>query len=272
MDNEDSADPDSLIDDLVGWDFVNNDNNPFPDTSAGVYQHGTMMSSVCAVTNNDDSPGDTSIAGISWHCKIVPLRIAIQKHVIAAINYAINMEFDVLNMSVGWAGYIAGFPEVVQRADSCGIVQVAAVGQYLGLPLYPAAFPEVIGVVAVDESGNKLSSSGAGYYVDVCGLGANTKPREMAIATYGYYYRHFPGSLIPHVYYASPGQTSYASAQTSAVAGLLKSLYPEATPEFILQEIQRGAIPVDTAQGNVGQPWQYWLGAGRINPYRSMTR
>jgi parallel beta-helix repeat protein len=34
----------------------------------------------------------------------------------------------------------------------------------------------------------------------------------------------------------------------------------------------RGAIPVDTAQGNDGQLWQYMLGAGRINPYRSLTQ
>lgn len=63
------------VDDLIGWKFVAGsagDNFPYPLLGE---QHGTMMASVGAVTNNDSQPGDTSIAGISWNCKLVPLKI-----------------------------------------------------------------------------------------------------------------------------------------------------------------------------------------------------
>jgi subtilisin family serine protease len=72
----DSVDNDGngLVDDLVGWNFKHNsigDNYPYPGVNE---QHGTMMSSVGAAASTE-LPHDTSIAGISWHCKLVPLKM-----------------------------------------------------------------------------------------------------------------------------------------------------------------------------------------------------
>jgi serine protease len=276
--NGEDDDDNGLVDDLIGYDFYYDDNDPDPyfqgDTT--FYAHGTMMASVCAVTNNDDP--DTSIAGFAWNCKIVPLRgpgfgtSAGVQSVTAALNYCASMEIDIANMSFGYYGG-ASFEEAVKNADSLGVVLIASAGSDNLVLVYPASFDEVMKVSVVDHTGKKIVGKEYGDDVEVCGLGSQDfGPRQMMITSFGYYGNYCPGSDYPHAYYPTPGHTSYASAQASALAGLLRSIYPDSSNTFIKNEIQRGAIPVDTAQGNIGEPWQYLLGAGRINAYRSMTR
>ncbi|MCX5754237.1 MAG: S8 family serine peptidase [Candidatus Krumholzibacteria bacterium] len=274
------------VDDLVGWDFKAlspGDNYPYPDTLVAnpPYQHGTMMASVGAVTNNDTQPGDTSIAGISWHCKIAPLRVDFwYGSVVEALNYAATKGFDVVNMSFHIPDLLPGDKEILHEAviaaKNAGVVMVAAVNPGSpGWVTYPHGFEEVIAVTVVDENG--VMKQGYGYHsgVDVCGLGISDQNWRKRFPIFTYDYRRsgpplYPGSIGPHGYWWHQMSTSYAAAQVSTVAGLLKSQYPDATPDFIQSEIERGADPVDAANQN--QPWYGLLGAGRINPYRSLTQ
>jgi len=133
----------------------------------------------------------------------------------------------------------------------------------------------VIQASVVDETGTLMMPQEMHYSdsVDVCGIGGSTGAKSVIITGYGYLYPHsYPGSQVPHVYWYHQGSTSYSAAQVSALAGLLRSIYPDSSPAFIKHEIQRGAIPVDTAFGNRNTSWQYKLGAGRINAYRSLTQ
>jgi hypothetical protein len=281
-------DHNGLVDDLVGWKFVTlspGDNYPYPDTLQSSYQHGTIMASVGAISNNDLQASDTSIAGISWHCKIVPLRIGegpgwFVNSTIEALGYAATMGIDVVNMSWYFPYLIdpmsiTYLQEAIIAARNAGVVLVAAVDPNAPTTIkYPHGFEEVIAVTVVNEYG--VMENGYGYYggVDVCGLGFSPG-KNIPILTYDYRRNGpvlYPGSQAPHGYWYTGMSTSYACAQVSALAGLLRSMYPDSSVDFIKKEIQRGAIPVDTAQGNIGRPWRYMLGAGRINPYRSMTQ
>jgi thermitase len=100
LDDEDN-DGNGLVDDLVGWTFrtvSSGDNYPYPNSTSE--QHGTMMASVGALTDNDCQYGDTSIAGISWHCKLVSLKMGdwYVTSVIEALDYAATKGIDVVNM------------------------------------------------------------------------------------------------------------------------------------------------------------------------------
>ena len=58
-------DGNGYVDDLRGWDFVNNDNNPFDDHSHGTHVAGTIG----AVGNNG-----IGVVGVNWNVKIMALK------------------------------------------------------------------------------------------------------------------------------------------------------------------------------------------------------
>lgn len=58
-------DGNGYIDDIHGWDFVNNDNDPYDDNGHGTHTAGT----VAAIGNNG-----VGVVGVSWSAKILPLK------------------------------------------------------------------------------------------------------------------------------------------------------------------------------------------------------
>ncbi|MCM8531962.1 MAG: S8 family serine peptidase, partial [Lentisphaeraceae bacterium] len=58
-------DGNGYIDDVYGWDFYNNDNNPDDDNG-----HGTH----CAGTIGAEGNNNLGVAGVSWNVKIMPLK------------------------------------------------------------------------------------------------------------------------------------------------------------------------------------------------------
>ena len=58
-------DGNGYIDDVRGWDFVNNDNDPMDDNG-----HGTHVSGTIAAAGNNG----VGVVGVSWSAKIMPLK------------------------------------------------------------------------------------------------------------------------------------------------------------------------------------------------------
>src|SRR5262245_3891997 len=63
--NGTSDDGDGFVDDLIGWDFANNDNNPIDDNDHGTHMAGTIG----AVGNNG-----VGIAGVNWRVSLMALK------------------------------------------------------------------------------------------------------------------------------------------------------------------------------------------------------
>ncbi len=63
--NEVDNDSNGYVDDLVGWDFVDGDNNPMDDNSHGTHVSGTIG----GLGNNS-----IGVAGVNWKVQIVPLK------------------------------------------------------------------------------------------------------------------------------------------------------------------------------------------------------
>ena len=65
-DNGIDDDGNGYIDDVRGWDFYDNDNDPLDENG-----HGTICAGIAAaVTNNDEG-----IAGVCWNCQIMPIKV-----------------------------------------------------------------------------------------------------------------------------------------------------------------------------------------------------
>ena len=114
VDNDDSdGDPESFIDDLVGWDFIMTGNDPSNDAN----EHGTQLASIVGA---EGSLGGTAVgvAGVCWRVSIVPLRARattglggppgrekgrmLAEEFLDATVYAEALGIDIVNTSSSW--------------------------------------------------------------------------------------------------------------------------------------------------------------------------
>ena len=134
-----------------GYDFVNNDGDPADD-----HGHGTHVSGIAAaVTNNG-----VGIAGIAPGAKILPVKVmnssgsGASSALAEGIVYAADHGAQVINLSLGGAGYSQTVQDAVDHAWSRGAVVVAAAGNNnSSLPFYPAWYAHVIAVASIDSQG-----------------------------------------------------------------------------------------------------------------------
>ncbi|MEX0326792.1 MAG: S8 family serine peptidase [Puniceicoccaceae bacterium] len=90
----------------------------------------------------------------------------------SGILAAVQNGADVINMSLGSYGDSEVLRQAVQYAADRGVVLVAASGNDgQSFVTYPAAYPEVIGVAAVDADGNRAPFSNYGEGIDLAAPG-----------------------------------------------------------------------------------------------------
>ncbi|GBL15859.1 thermophilic serine proteinase [Microcystis aeruginosa NIES-1211] len=156
---------------VEGYDFVNDRSNAEDDNGHGTHVAGTIAQS----TNNN-----YGVAGIAYKAKIMPLKVlsgtggGTVADIAEAIRFAVDNKADVINMSLGGGGETQVMKEAIEYAYSKGVVIVAAAGNADdNSAAYPARFPHVIGVSAVDASGNKAPYSNFGAGVDIAAPGGS---------------------------------------------------------------------------------------------------
>jgi hypothetical protein len=185
LDNDNNG----YIDDINGWDFIEKNNDPNPKYELDCLEnyncieeaiiHGTFVAGVAAaVTNNG-----YGIAGISWHAKIMPLRVLAAdgsgrtEDVIEAINYAVANGADIINLSFVGDSYDKRLEKALDQAWQAGVVIVAAAGN------------ETYGGRTVDLDKNKLYPvcfKGTNGEDIIIGVGASTQAGKLAdFSNYG---------------------------------------------------------------------------------------
>ena len=150
------------------------------------------------------------------------------------------------------------------------MVIVAAVGnEGSSTPFYPAAFPSVLGVGAVDIDKARAPYSNSGTAVDVVAPGGNTardvngdgKP-DGVLSTAA---SDSSGTLVND--YAIWQGTSMATPHVAGVLALMKSVAPNLTPQDIERLLASGALTEDL--GTSGRDDQF--GDGLINAYKAVV-
>jgi len=179
-----TPDANGVVNDIRGWDYINNDNNPSDDNS-----HGTHVAGIAAAETNNG----IGIAGVCPKAKIMPVKVFQSSGrgdaatITKGIIYASTHGATVINMSFGsYANSMAMEDALANAYATC--VLVAAAGndekdielECLGQPFFPAALSYVLGVQAPEASfsntdctGPTFSKSSALYNYEMKAPGTN---------------------------------------------------------------------------------------------------
>jgi thermitase len=236
------------VDDVKGWDFINNDNNPQDD-----YGHGTHVAGIAAAETNNS----TGVAGLSWGARIMPVKVLGSSgqgpisSVANGITYAADNGAQVINLSLGGTGLADNetLKGAVNYAYSKGCLLVAAAGNCdpsCYEPIYPAAYDHVIAVAATNSSDNRAWFSNYGSYIDVAAPG---------VSIY---------STVRNNGYGYMDGTSMATPFVSGLAALIWSEYPGYTNDQVEGRIETRAVDL----GETG--WDQYYGHGRIDAHAAL--
>ncbi|MGQ9922855.1 MAG: S8 family peptidase [Armatimonadota bacterium] len=254
-------DGNGFVDDWRGWDFTNNDNDPWDDHSQDGMdvQHGTFVSAIAAAGTNDG----VGMAGVSWGSPVMALKVmdsngyGLEDDAAAAVVYAADNGAKIINMSLTGEDAPA-LRAAIQYAWSKGCLIVAASGNSgTSEDTYPASYPEVLSVGATNEYDQRCTAadwgqggSNYGSYLDVMAPGNNILSATSAIE--------------PQGYFVMPG-TSAAAPFVTGVAALVWSRFPDWTNQQVFNQIVRTCDDLGTAG------WDVFTGWGRVNAYRALT-
>lgn len=154
-----------------GYDFVNDRAEAFDDNGHGTHVAGTVAQS----TNNN-----YGVAGIAYEATLMPLKVlsggggGTVADIAESIRFAADNGADVINMSLGGGGESQLMKEAIDYAHQKGVVIIAAAGNSNdNSASYPARYPHVIGVSALDSAGTKAPYSNFGAGVDISAPGGS---------------------------------------------------------------------------------------------------
>ncbi|MCX5212693.1 type VII secretion-associated serine protease mycosin [Kitasatospora sp. NBC_00240] len=228
-----SADHQDLTGQVVsGVDYSNAQGDGRTDTEG----HGTGMASLIAGHGHGDQAG---VMGLAPKAKILPVRIKLsgdgdfvptEDHFSEALRYAVDHGAKVVNMSFGGGVRTnARAREALSYALSKDVVLVAStgnLGNHATPVAYPAAFPGVIAVGAVDQNGQMWEKSSYGPETTVVAPGVDIYSADIKSTSA---YRNANG-------------TSDSTAYVSAIAALVRSKYPNLSAGQVINRIIKSAV------------------------------
>ena len=232
--NGQDDDNDGFVDNNLGWNFVQkNGNVEYTDSDHGVHVAGIAA----AGTNNG-----TGVAGVGFDARLMILKAGERLDITngyEAIVYAADHGADVINCSWGeyYPSYLA--KDAVEYAISKGSIIVAAAGNDGDPdPFYPAAFPEVMAVAALNNDGSKAGISNFGTWIDLGAPGVQIR------------------STVGGKAYNTNSGTSMSAPMVSGVLSLLKEYRPNLTTDELKAVVINSAD--DKYHLPVNLPWKSW--------------
>ena len=225
--------------------------------------HGTWMASLIAGHGHGPG-GDSGVIGVAPRSTILSIRVipdradpnyrryeheqepAIQDSLARGIDFAVQHGAKVISMSIGYSAPNGAVKQALADAFSHGVVVVASAGNS-GAPAgtndasqapvsFPAEYPGVISVGAVDMKGAVASFSSDNLSVRVAAPGVSV-----------------PAQGRDGQYWWVSG-TSPACALVAGVAALIKSKYPDLAPNLVTSALTSttGNRPPDGYDSEVG--------------------
>ncbi len=243
-------DNDGYVDNYYGWDFGSNDNNPQWNESgtSGNAIHGTFTAGLAGARTDNEK----GIACIGYSNKILPVKITNNSGVInsgyEAIIYAAEHGCQVVNCSWGSTSPNQFARDVIAYVtEDLGVIVVAAAGNQNNQSLYyPASYPNVVSVAAINSLDQKWSNSSYNWRVDISAPGENVL------------------STLSNSTYGNSSGTSFAAPIVASSLAFLRAYYPDTVSNKQLVEILKcsGSV-IDTMSENLA--YQYKLGRSRLD-------
>jgi len=237
--------------------------------------HGTWMASLIAGHGHDG--GSSGIIGSAPQSTILSLRVITdskdpnnaryeaesashgQHQLAAAISYAVSHGAEVISMSLGYNLQSRPVRAALQDAYDHNVVVVASAGNSgdaagasgTGHAPYsfPADYPGVLAVAAVNSSGQVSGFSSENLSVQVAAPGDRVPAQGR---DGGYWY---------------VSGTSPACALTAGVVALIKAKYPALTDSQVISAITRSTTPGTRPPGG----WDEQIGFGVVDAAAALT-
>jgi len=247
LDNDNNG----FVDDLHGWDFINEMADPSPKKNSGfsvmALNHGTFVAGLIAAVHDNNQ----GIKGVANYIKIMPLLAMDEKgsgqsfDVARAIDYAVNNGAKIINLSFGGDDKSERLKNSIINAYDKGVLIVAAagnavngnlVGSDMSLdPQYPICYDQefsvnrILGVMALNKDNKVASFSNYGSgCVDIAAPGVDlvsSLNQDGSASFLDYYGQEWQGS-------------SFSAALVSGAAALLKSYDLSLSPQKLMETIK----------------------------------
>lgn len=237
-------DGNGLVDDVRGWNYVANNNDPYDDNAHGSHVSGTLAGI------GDNALG---VVGVNRQARILPLKFldaqgyGYTSGAVAAIYYAIDKGARVMNHSWSGAGYSQSLADAFTAAQTANVVMAVAAGNagqnIDATPSYPAALQHANIVAVAATTHNDSLAYFSNYGAKGVDLGA---PGEAIL------------SSVPGNGYATYSGTSMATPHVAGAASLLLAANPALSAAQV-KDILLGSIdPIAALAGKS-------VSGGRLN-------
>jgi thermitase len=229
---------------VPGWNFYNN-NADLTDVSG----HGTAVAGTAAALANNGQ----GVAGVTWNCRLMPLRITdatgygYSSAIASALTWAADHGARVANISYGNVTKITSIINAAQYFQSKGGVVTAAAGNETTFDS-TADNPYFLLVSATDPNDVLCSWSNTGNNVDLAAPGYNI------VSTY------YDG-----VSYSWCSGTSFAAPVVAGVAALVLSANPSLSGPKVQDILKQNSDDLGT------KGWDTSYGWGRVNAARAVA-
>jgi subtilisin family serine protease len=259
--NDTDEDGNGYRDDLIGWDFVSNDNDPYDDNGHGTHVAGTIG----AMGGNG-----IGVAGVNWTIQMAGLKFlsatgsGASSGAINAVNYFTDAairatgveDFIATNNSWGGGGYSAQLNDAIGRAAQKDILFIAAAGNSAlnndVQATYPAnytttaiaGYEAVVSVASLTNTGGLSSFSNYGATtVDIAAPGSSI-------------YSTLPGGR-----YGTYSGTSMAAPHVTGAVALYAAEHPNASAAEIRAALLSSAAATPSLGGMVATGGRLDIGA-----------
>ncbi|TCZ78935.1 peptidase S8 [Paenibacillus albiflavus] len=210
--------------------------------------HGTHIAGIIAASSTQQGIlGVAPLASIHAVKAFDRLGSAYVSDIIAGIDWCVENEMNIINMSFGMKTYSLALESSILTAYKAGVIIVASCGNEGRKATidYPARFQQVLSVGALTRAGKVASFSNKGKRIDIYAPGENIY------------------SCWLNNRYNELSGTSMATAHVTGVVALMLAAKPTLKPLQVKQALKRNSIPYSKEKRD-GIP-------GQINARRVMN-
>jgi len=254
-------DGNGYIDDIAGWDFFADDNDPYPDFDDGFGTHGT--GTMREAIGEGDNGGRI---GTCPNCSLIPLRtgdtfITDGNRAGQAIAYAVDNDARVITMAMGALNHPGNTDRAIRWAHENEVVVVAAAGDENSYHHnLPAMADEVLYVHSIHYEGADQSQNYSFQNFFNCN---NYGPRTDLVSP-------------------SDGCATGATAKIAGLSGLIISAGLDAgvdlTADQVRQILQASVDDIHLSEADLeeaktypsSEGWDPFYGYGRVNARASL--
>ncbi|WP_059171349.1 S8 family serine peptidase [Bacillus sp. FJAT-27445] len=210
--------------------------------------HGTHVAGTLSAQNNE-----FGVVGTAPGAEIYSIKVlnnsgeGSYSQVIQGIEWAIDQQMNIISMSFGGMTPSLALHEAIKKANEKGILLVASAGNFgMGeeTEAYPARFPEVLSVGAIDNTKQRASFSSTGSELDLVAPGVN-----IFSTTYDGEYGYNSGTSMAAPHVAGAAAVIWSKEEDLTNEEVKKILLESATPLGQKNEYGNGLVNVAKALG-----------------------